>query len=165
MPPKSFNEGQHIMSIEDVDIKVKYTLTISPNDDYQYFNHKSSDREKNFRESFEEFFTMVDFQGINIYLHPELSPRGRLHFHGTILFKTEKAIKLFYMDAIHVMLRRSQIEMDTIKDAEVWDTYCKKQSKYFDWVIDNTKDYKMKRLHKSKDDGVTYKTFNSYITP
>lgn len=158
MPPKSFNESQTLISIEDVIINVPYTFTVSPSDDYQYFNE--DDREDKFYKLWKMYFRKwID---INVYLHPELSPRGRLHFHGTILFKTEKAIKKFYLFYVSDILRKSQIEIDTITDPDKWSLYCAKQSKYFTWKIDNTKDELLSSIAKDKIP-VAQKPFSEFL--
>lgn len=158
MSQKQNYESNKLQSIEDVIINTKYSFTVSPCDDYQYFNE--DDREDKFRKMFKMYFKK--WKSINVYLYPELSPRGRLHFHGTLLFKTEKSIKTFYLFYISDILRKAQIEIDTIGDEEKWRLYCVKQSKYFTWTLDNTKDDSLTSIAK-EETPVVYKSFSHYL--
>jgi hypothetical protein len=158
MSQKQTYESSKLLSIEDVKLDTKYTFTVSPCDDHQYFNE--DDREEKFRKLFKMYFKK--WININVFLYPELSPRGRLHFHGTIMFKTEKSIKKFFLFYVSDILRKSQIEIDTIGDADTWRIYCSKQAKYFGWVLDNTKDDSLSSIAK-QEVAATFKPFSSFL--
>lgn len=56
---------------------------------------------------------------------PELSKKGRLHFHGIIKWKTFKQLFLF-LQALPTLLSIAQIEIDTGGDDWQWYVYCRK---------------------------------------
>ncbi len=61
-------------------------------------------------------------------LYPELSPTGRLHYHGTVRFKTIKQIVDWYF--LRHKIGGVNISLDLIKDKDVWDKYIRKQHSY-----------------------------------
>lgn len=121
---------QSILPIEKINKSVRYTLTIAPCDDHQYFGAtKAQDRLKLFHNwaQLKYYRLFINYEyGLNI----EVSPKGRLHLHGYISFKTDENIKDFYLYTIHKLLSFNIVEIDTISDEKVWTEYCKKQSKY-----------------------------------
>jgi len=149
----------HLLPYESIELNIKYTFTVSPSDAHQYFNIE--DRDEKFRKFWISHFSK--WKDINVYLHPEVSPKGRLHLHGTILFKTNKSIKQYYLYYIVDLLNKSQTEVDTIQDESVWATYCGKQSKLFHWVIDNTKCEKLASMT-NKEIECVYKPFSEFLS-
>ncbi len=66
-------------------------------------------------------------------LYPELSPRGRLHYHGIVRFKTHKQCVDWYFRRQHI--DGINISLDTIKDKAIWLKYITKQRSYLDKLI------------------------------
>lgn len=113
-----------IMSPELVLVDTEYTLTINPNDDFQFFNDIGSERIKKSENHIK--YLMRKYPNFIMNLQLEVSRTGRLHWHGTILFKKQKHITDFYLEAIHDLLLKHHIEMDTIADPQKWKEYCLK---------------------------------------
>ncbi len=61
----------------------------------------------------------------------ELSNHGKLHFHGTIRFRSFSYIILFYRQDFNCA-----IKLDTLSHPDIWKTYCLKQSKYHDTLLE-----------------------------
>lgn len=77
-------------------------------------------------------FEGYDYCSLKLYL--EISSQGRLHFHGYIMIKD---IPKFYYDTVPDMVKHASIEMDTIKDTEVWEKYCRKQEEFIQpWIYE-----------------------------
>lgn len=132
---------RRIIKMEDCVPNQAYTFTISPNDDYQYFDKE--DRLHKFISYWRRYFCTKMYSNIAVLLHIELSPAGRLHAHGRISFNNMRTITLFYLNNINMLLDRAQVEIDTIEDEEKWDNYCTKQADYFNGcnrTINNLKD-------------------------
>lgn len=114
---------QQLLSPEVITPLVKYTLTMNPDDDHQFWG--VDDRIDAVLKYFKYQVKMLSTL-CNIDVYMEMSKTGRLHWHGTIEFKDYKGVKNFYLFQIHNMLKTMQIEMDTIADSEKWLTYCTK---------------------------------------
>lgn len=134
-----------------------YTFSINPCDDFQFFKERlGSDRIKKARNHME--YVLRQYPNIHIVLYIDVSSAGRIHWHGTILFPKLQSIRDFYTEMIHELLTKHTVEMDTIKEAEVWDAYCTKTIPLWDVRI-STEQLVMKkaidktpRLQKSFDD-------------
>lgn len=71
------------------------------------------------------FFEKYICPSSSIELRPELSKKGRLHFHGWIMWKTYKSLFIF-LQVMPTLLRYCQIDIDTGADAWQWYVYCRK---------------------------------------
>lgn len=67
------------------------------------------------------------------YLYPELSPKGRLHYHGTVQFKDYQQVFDWYYS--HHKIEGLMLSLDTIGDDDKWDKYITKQHKYLYKII------------------------------
>lgn len=110
---------------------VRYTITINPDD------HEQSGRgnrwtivRTNVMEFMKDYAKYID--ELELYSdisHPESIRAGtypRIHYHGWITFKNI----IGFLTSVDRNLRYS-IEIDTIKDFEVWKPYCKKFIKIY----------------------------------
>lgn len=61
-------------------------------------------------------------------MYPELSPKGRLHYHGIVKFTSLKKIIAWYFQGQHI--KGFNISLDTITDSKKWKKYIKKQYKH-----------------------------------
>lgn len=50
----------------------------------------------------------------------------RIHFHGVILFRTNIAIRLWLVEVLYKLKNWCNIDIDTISDIKIWESYCKK---------------------------------------
>lgn len=117
-----------IVKPENINYKEWYTFTINPCDTYQYF--KDKDRVNSFHKYWDSYFylklTTKDIADVELRL--EVSPLGRLHYHGMIQFRNLEA---FFVDIIHDLTTIATIEIDKINDKEIWDNYVTKQNIIF----------------------------------
>lgn len=132
----------HILSPEQIDVDKEYTFTVSPNDDYQFWNDKQSERLK--KATNHMTYIARQYMNLDLCLYVDVSRNGRIHWHGTIRFKTRLSIKEFYTEIIHELLTKHQIEMDTIKDLEIWLSYCTKVKHLWDEKVFTNTLIKMK---------------------
>lgn len=104
-----------------------YSISLSPSDKQQYY--ESTDRVKRFQQQLygRLLIHLSPYASYDLYV--EISEGGRLHCHGTIVIKD---VLNFYVYAIPFMRDEMTYEIDTIKDATVWLTYCTKQSHLFE---------------------------------
>lgn len=63
---------------------------------------------------------------VEIWALPEVSPKGRAHFHGTIKFIGSTLN--FYLIDIHKLMGFGSLKIATIADIDVWENYCYKQT-------------------------------------
>lgn len=144
-----------IISPEEIILKEVYSITINPSDKRQYFD--CIDRVELLVEYMEKEICKVP--NVDLKLHMEISRTGRLHFHGTISFNSYETITRFYKCHIHQWLEWGHINIDTIKDKEVWKTYCEKSKNIINEVLETSKI--IKRYHKVKIDknGIAHKPY------
>ncbi len=70
-----------------------------------------------------------NFKGTNFKVYPELSCVGKLHFHGTVSFKSYEDIFKFYLSIQN--MTAACMEIDSINDIDIWKQYYKKQKVYW----------------------------------
>jgi len=133
MTQKTTPFKQSIISPDKMDLNTLYTFTISPNDDYQFWNDKESERLKKATNHMK--YIMRQHINVCLWLQVDVSRNGRIHWHGTICFKYRTSLKEFYSEIIHELLTKHQIEMDTIKDLDIWTTYCNKVKHLWDITL------------------------------
>lgn len=131
-PPKY---DMKIIKPECVELNIPYAITVNPCDDHQYFKLDTSSR----IESCKIFMIhcIDNMAATPIILYPEVSSKGRIHWHGLIKFKTYPDVLKFFITHVPGLLSKASIEIDTISDPHVWDEYCTKQKSLFDWSIQN----------------------------
>jgi hypothetical protein len=134
-------EKTPIVSPEKIELNTFYSFTLSPNDSCQYFGyaHRCEKRDhifdptetqrlKLFQRYIRDYPYKVLKKFCDVKLYSEISRNGRLHCHGWIKFKDFKSVMLFYTNVVEEYKRvYGFIEIDTIKDMQVWKTYCTKQ--------------------------------------
>lgn len=118
------DNGSKLVSPELLTSGQKLAITVNPSDCFQWF------------ESPEDRFSLVTdyvyklFKGIpnlTLELYPEVSSKGRIHFHGYIGIKD---IMNFYIMFVPLLIGRNHIEIDTLsQDQKVYETYIKKSVK------------------------------------
>lgn len=117
-----------IPSVEDVLSKLKYELTMAPDDSLQHFNQ--SNRINNFVKTINKKLFIQLYPYIRpTKLHIEISKLGRLHLHGTISFKSKLMIKLFFVDQVKNLTDHFTIAMNPYR-GDIWDEYIVKQQRY-----------------------------------
>lgn len=112
-----------IIKLEEVCKKTFYTLTVNPNDSRQFFD--KDNRMTKFLSYFKMYIVPMFIGDVNGFI--EISPTGRLHFHGTLKFRNNDQIYRFYLDNVHKLTTMCMLEIDTIDDIKVWNKYISKQ--------------------------------------
>jgi len=109
---------------EKVKLTDMLTFTLNPSDT-PYINRKGERKV-----ILEPFFNDI-IKGLGklryceYKLYPEISSTGKWHFHGTIQLTN---IINFYLYDVPLMQELGAIEIDTIKDLDIWMAYCTKQA-------------------------------------
>lgn len=119
-------------SPEDIAVGVKYSFTYNLNDLYSLAQGLNLQHAKvvNFFDMVNEIVCAV--KGCGITMYPEVSKRGRVHFHGYITV-TDKM--LFYMHDVNHLALHGNFEVDTIGDPLIWDLYINKNRELtYDWL-------------------------------
>lgn len=136
----------NIVCPEDVKVNTNYTLTLNPIDDLQYWTNEGYESRIQALSAYVSLYLLPNIPA-EVVLYMESSRTGRLHFHGTIKFHSKKDILKFYLEIIRYLQTRWHIEMDTIKDADIWEAYCTKQKHLIDERF-KTNEIQLKRLNK-----------------
>lgn len=134
-------------------LQTYYSITINPNDDYQFFNDIESVRIKKAENHIK--YIMRKYINIRFSLYIDVSRVGRIHWHGTIMFPFINSIKFFYTEVINELLSKHHIEIDTINDSDKWFHYCTKTAHLWKVVI-NTDDLLNARLKRDLTGNAQY---------
>lgn len=142
----------NLLKLELLHPFVKYAITLNPNDARQFWDLYNENRVQSMEGYVNTYLLKYykDFCSLIIYM--ESSPNGRLHFHGTIMFYCYGDIKRFVLSEINKIQKQWHIDMDTIKDEKIWETYCSKQNRFFEGP------YKTNDLFKIQQYGVSLPT-------
>lgn len=113
-----------LISFEDLKEGKQYAFSYNPKDCYQSFNVIVTDRIREFYRHADTYFKYKNFSNKKLYV--ELSPKGRLHYHGII--EVEKVIE-FFLYEIPSLLRCGTVCIKEFDDKgfEGWMKYCNKQ--------------------------------------
>lgn len=107
------------LKMEDIIPKVYYSMSLNPEEQYP----KTVDRYSKVKEDIKLIFNEI--QTIDYIFNMEVSPTGRLHFHGIICFHGNPLY--FYLYFLPKLNLKYSYEIDTINDSHKWITYCNKQ--------------------------------------
>lgn len=99
---------------------IAYTFNVSPSDSHQYYRSNSLNRFSDFYKSTFQLFKKYVLDYADINLVPEISSKGRIHYHGTIKFKDTVSYHL--VGAYHLQ-QATNIEIDTIDNLDNWHKY------------------------------------------
>lgn len=166
-----YKKQNDVLSIEDIMSGIKYTFNFNPNDDFQYW-HDNERVDKLLKMA---QYWLDDIDAI-IEMNMEVSPLGRLHFHGTIKWglapngadglptvaHAPTALLSFYLHTLPRLMKKGTLKIGIIQDAAIWETYCTKQ-KSLSLPSLKTSDSHAKRINKlQKPFTVKYKTIDEY---
>lgn len=115
------------LKLEDLRTGVRYAVTLSPPE----CRDKDTARSNTVR-TFDDFkakyielkLFIGKLHSCKLELYPELSPTGRLHYHGFLQIKN---IFTFMWHDLY-LLNQIVYEIDTIKDEDIWILYVSKQA-------------------------------------
>lgn len=130
----STNFQYSFMKYEDCKNDTVYTITLNPKNEYQYFTNE--DRKQAFFRYHKNYIQKLTFLTkpimTNIFtteLYMEISPTGRLHFHGTIKILNKH---MFYIHVLYKLQDMYSYEIDHLTDPVIWTKYCLKQQPFYD---------------------------------
>lgn len=130
-----------------------YSFTISPPDYNQHYidTHKISKssgkvqqmtRLGRFKEDLYNLFCNLE-DYMELWFNIELSERrevpcnssklkdtysgSRLHVHGKFRFINNEGVKHFLLQVMHIWAHFGRLQIDSLLDMEIWDSYCNKQ--------------------------------------
>lgn len=124
-----------VMKMELCEPGKEYALTLAPSDDKQFWGEcklslNGLSRVRMFYEQ-QKVSVYTILKRYDYKLDLECSPLGRLHWHGTIKFKNDDKIIDFYVNTVPNLIKGYTICVKPIKKQDGWDTYCKKQNRFF----------------------------------
>lgn len=127
---------QHVIpDMEDLEHDYRYCFTYNPCDKYQHF--KTHDRTSSFMQDMDKLFYHNCY---SLELYPELSKKGRYHYHGYITIHDKV---LFYLFAVPVLIANGT--MHIVKEEppkpdskyKSWQEYITKQSIFHEYIEEN----------------------------
>lgn len=140
----SFDPHQKFKFIkyEECEEGVDYAITLNPEDTYQYWDiEQRMDAFNKYHKGYLGKLTASSIDNIFIMsLRIEVSPNGRLHYHGILKILNKKH---FYLYTIHKLQKIYAYKIDTINKPDVWETYYNKQG--FNTGLDIGNDFKKMR--------------------
>lgn len=157
MTPTTAPHKVPILEPQYMEINKKYTFTVSPDDSYQFFDQLGSERITKATNHMQSILDKNHFLDIDLWI--DVSRTGRIHWHGTILFKHINHIRLFYEELVHEWTKKHQLEIDTIADEGKWTEYCQKVKHL--WNVNIKPDNKFLRKLR-KQDKIFHKPIDSY---
>jgi len=113
-----------ILEPKQIEVNVEYAFTINPCDEYQFWKESGSERIKKSVDHMKRLIT--SYPNINMNMYIDFSKTGRIHWHGFLLFRHIDNIKYWYEEVVHKISFTHNLDMDTIKDRNVWFLYCTK---------------------------------------
>lgn len=117
-----------ILGIEKVSLLKWHTLNLNPDDSRQYWDTNSVLSRIDSMGSYVEKYIIPELKKYAmVELYMEVSPKGRLHFHGVIMFTSNTHLRQFYLEYIHTMLSKFTMTLGVINDKDVWYNYITKQ--------------------------------------
>jgi len=119
---------EEIIGIEKLTLCEWHTFNLNPDDSRQYWDNNSVLNRIDSMESYVEKYLIPELKKYAmVEMYMEVSPKGRLHFHGVIMFTTNTYLRLFYLDYIHNILTKFTMTMGKITDKQIWYDYITKQ--------------------------------------
>lgn len=115
---KNGNYKIKIIPLENIKLGEFYTFSLNMSDQYDSLE-QSIMAYKYFLKKY-----CSDLSKFELYF--EISPTGRLHMHGIIVFESNIAIVKWYHNN-NIIKNIASYEIDTIDNMETWQIYCKKQ--------------------------------------
>lgn len=108
-----------------------YSFTLNPDDNGQFKG--KPDRFLKFKALMRDLFLCFSAQDIDYVYHYDISMPTkingnfpRLHLHGALRFRTNKAIQFFLLIWMARISTNFYMDIDTCEDLEIWIEYCSK---------------------------------------
>lgn len=126
-----------VLDMEKIELNTFYTLTLNKAVLRPTIMENIRDYQKIIARYIQNYASFI--------LLPELSKVGKLHYHGMISFESYENIFFFYQNSLNM---GCAIEIDTIKDMDIWYTYITKQKKFASQYHRCLQPYKIHNLPK-----------------
>lgn len=123
-----------VPKMEDIVLKKEYAITYNPQCQHDDRKKILPDRLNRCIQELNSLLRECD-SWVILRLYPELSPLGRVHFHGTLIFKD---IVNSYMYVIRKLTQNGTLCIKPIQEAlpeskyKNWHDYCTKQKSLFE---------------------------------
>jgi len=121
-----------------------YSVTINPNDKLQHFDDPKRDtKEINRLNELLLAYTRMEIQyyfrmEFSMPIRPRYECKGsRIHWHGYMRFNSWAGLRQWLLIHNYRLLLHCMVEIDTIKDFDIWKAYCNKQSGLHLKVLEN----------------------------
>lgn len=126
---------QKTLPLEDLEPNTYYSFSINP----EMWKDTIIEQERENKRLLKVFRQNGEY-----VLFPELSPQGKLHYHGLVMFDGYVNIMNVYLG-----LRRLKcaLEIDVVNDSDKWIEYITKQMDYKESFEENGLDYPLKSRH------------------
>jgi hypothetical protein len=108
-----------IPNMEDIDCDTQYAFTLNPSDKHQHFG-----KTNRLSKCITELEVILFHNSASYCLFPEISKKGRVHYHGYIKIHNPYN---FFLNAIHYILNHGTIVIKKIEDEGKWEDYILKQ--------------------------------------
>lgn len=160
---------REIISPEIIDVNRYYTITINPNDDNQSW--QIIDLDARIKSMCLKMRHVLFSIPATMWLKLEISSKGRMHWHGTILWSHVSAIASTWGGHMRALLNHNSVEIDSIYkdkleiegDEEAyksslidWKEYCNKSKHLLDVTVETT-DATKKRINDLPQELIQYK--------
>lgn len=130
------SNGSNFVAPENIVENEWNTITLNPAHN-QYYEKGSFER-FNLWTAYVYTYLKQNLNYCDLELFPEISSKGRLHLHGYIKIKL---VAEFYLHDVAKLVQFGNVEVDTVKDMQVWDTYVRKQVKVLKSFTETNKHY------------------------
>lgn len=114
---------------ETVDRGDILAISIAPEDKYQFYDKE--DRVETFKKYTRTHLTLMIKTTCYLRLRTEVSPHGRLHYHGYVIIRDPLR---FYLYTIPALEGSYTICIKPLTDEKVWEDYCQKQGIEDDYI-------------------------------
>ena len=121
-----------LLKFEEMTTNVQYAVTLNPEDDHQEWS--ALDRLSDFYHKQKKILTFMLKDSAHLDLMVELSPNGRLHFHGYLTLYDKIA---FYLNVVHNLSKKYSIKIDTLTSDGKWKEYIEKQADLHQHMMQN----------------------------
>lgn len=114
-----------IPEMDSIFTGIAYAFSFNPSDKHQYFGQSNR-----LNKCVSDLDSIFLYKSMKYELYPELSRKGRIHFHGYVIF--DEPIE-GYMYSIPLLLKHGTITIIPIEDSLKWMEYCCKQYKFHEY--------------------------------
>lgn len=116
-----------LLPLESIQIDAKYTFNLNMSDEFETLLQNV--------EQYKYFLKKYISPYCTFELFPELSPLGRLHYHGYITFYDSLKLVDFYF-SIRTFMSYCAMKIGHLNDDKIWDDYIFKQQSHMQYAFE-----------------------------